>query len=129
MISAAGRESDSSDSGRGDMNEVLEKLGEIGAVPVVCIENATSAVALGRFLVEGDLPVAEIAFRTAAAELAICRLTKEVPELLVGAGTVLTTEQADRAADAGARFIVSPGFNARVVDHCLARGIPIAPGW
>jgi len=110
------------------MNEVLKRLGEIGIVPVVRIEDASSAVALGRALVAGDLPVAEITFRTAAAEASIRNLAKEIPELLVGAGTVLTTDQVDKAMEAGARFIVSPGFNPRVVDHCLARGIPVTPG-
>ena len=110
------------------MHEVLSRLGEIGIVPVVKIEKASDAAALGRALVAGDLPVAEITFRTVAAEEAIRILTREVPEILVGAGTVLTTDQADRAVAAGARFIVAPGFNPKVVDHCIARGVPMAPG-
>jgi 2-dehydro-3-deoxyphosphogluconate aldolase/(4S)-4-hydroxy-2-oxoglutarate aldolase len=110
------------------MNEVLKRIGEIGIVPVVRIEDASSAVAMGRALVAGDLPVAEITFRTGAAEASIRNLTKEVPQLLVGAGTVLTADQVDKAMEAGARFIVSPGFNPRVVDHCITRGIPVTPG-
>jgi 2-dehydro-3-deoxyphosphogluconate aldolase / (4S)-4-hydroxy-2-oxoglutarate aldolase len=110
------------------MDETLTKLGEIGVIPVVTIDDARQASDLGRALVAGGLPVAEITFRTAAAEEAIRALARDVPELLVGAGTVLTTEQADRAIDAGARFIVAPGFNPRVVDHCRSRGVPITPG-
>ena len=110
------------------MHEVLNRLGEIGIVPVVKIEKASDAAALGRAFVAGDLPVAEITFRTAAAEESIRILSREVPEILVGAGTVLTTDQVDRAVGAGARFIVAPGFNPKVVDHCIARGIPVAPG-
>jgi 2-dehydro-3-deoxyphosphogluconate aldolase / (4S)-4-hydroxy-2-oxoglutarate aldolase len=110
------------------MNEILQKLGDLGVVPVVKIEKASDAAALGRALVAGDLPVAEITFRTAAAEEAIRILSREVPELLVGAGTVLTIEQADKAIAAGAKFIVAPGFNPKVVDHCIARGVPMAPG-
>ena len=97
-------------------------------VPVVKIEKATDAAALGRALVAGDLPVVEITFRTMAAEESIRILSREVPDLLVGAGTVLTVEQADAAIAAGARFIVAPGFNPKVVDHCISRGVPIAPG-
>ncbi len=110
------------------MHEVLKKLGDIGVVPVVKIEKASDAAALGRALIAGDLPVAEITFRTAAAEEAIRILSREVPELLVGAGTVLTTEQVNRAVAAGARFIVAPGFNPKVVDFCIAKGVPVAPG-
>ena len=110
------------------MHEVLNRLGEIGIVPVVKSEKASDAAALGRAFVAGDLPVAEITFRTAAAEESIRILSREVPEILVGAGTVLTTDQVDRAVGAGARFIVAPGFNPKVVDHCIARGIPVAPG-
>jgi len=110
------------------MNEILQRLGDLGVVPVVKIENAADAAALGRALVAGDLPVAEITFRTSAAEESIRILSREVPDLLVGAGTVLTVEQADKAIAAGAKFIVAPGFNAKVVDHCIECGVPIAPG-
>ena len=79
------------------MDEVLEKIGEVGLVPVVKIERADDALPLGKALVEGDLPVAEITFRTAAAQQAIANLSRELPDLLVGAGTVLTVEQVKSA--------------------------------
>jgi 2-dehydro-3-deoxyphosphogluconate aldolase/(4S)-4-hydroxy-2-oxoglutarate aldolase len=110
------------------MDEVLEKIGELGIVPVVKIDRPEDAIPLGRSLIEGDLPVAEITFRTAAAESAIKNLNRELPELLVGAGTVLSVEQVKKAISAGARFIVSPGFNPKVVDFCVENGIPITPG-
>jgi len=110
------------------MNEILEKIGEIGIVPVVKIENSKDAIPLGKALLEGDLPIAEITFRTAAAEDSIKALTDELPDLLVGAGTVLTIEQAKKAVAAGARFIVSPGFNTKVVDYCLENNIVVTPG-
>jgi len=110
------------------MNETLEKIGELGIVPVVKIEKAEYALPLGRALLAGDLPIAEITFRTSAAEESIKSLTKELPELLVGAGTVLTVEQTKKAISAGAKFIVSPGFNPRVVDYCIENDIPVTPG-
>jgi 2-dehydro-3-deoxyphosphogluconate aldolase / (4S)-4-hydroxy-2-oxoglutarate aldolase len=110
------------------MHDVLKRIGEIGIVPVVKIERASDAASLGKALLAGGLPVAEITFRTAAAEEAIRTIAREVPEMLVGAGTVLTTAQVDKAVAAGAKFIVSPGFNPKVVDYCLARGVPVTPG-
>lgn len=110
------------------MNEVLKIIGDYGIVPVVKIDQANDAVALARALTEGGLPVAEITFRTEAAQDAIRNISSEVPEVLVGAGTVLTKEQAQQAIDAGARFIVSPGFNPSVVEFCINKGIPITPG-
>jgi len=110
------------------MHDVLNKISLVGIVPVVKITDVEKAVPLAKALCEGGIPVAEITFRTAQAEEAIARITKELPDMLVGAGTVLTTEQADRAVKAGARFIVSPGLNPKVVEHCLKIGIPIAPG-
>jgi 2-dehydro-3-deoxyphosphogluconate aldolase/(4S)-4-hydroxy-2-oxoglutarate aldolase len=110
------------------MNEVLQKIHEIGLVPVVKIEKADDALPLGKALIEGDLPVAEITFRTDAAEESIKTLSRELPELLVGAGTVLTVDQTKRAMGAGAKFIVSPGFNPKVVDYCVEMGIPVTPG-
>jgi len=110
------------------MHEVLEKLGMLGIVPVVKIEAANDAVPLGKALLAGDLPVAEVTFRTAAAEDAIKAMTSELPDLLVGAGTVLTIEQVKKAVGAGAKFIVSPGFNPKVVDYCIDNSIPITPG-
>ena len=110
------------------MNKILEKIGELGLVPVVKIERAEDAVPLGKALLEGDLPIAEITFRTSAAEDSIKALTDELPELLVGAGTVLTVEQAKKAVAAGAKFIVCPGFNTKVVDYCLEKNISVTPG-
>ena len=110
------------------MNETLEKIGELGIVPVVKIEKAEDALPLGKALIDGDLPIAEITFRTSAAEESIKSLTKELPTLLVGAGTVLTIEQVKEAVSAGAQFIVSPGFNSKVVDYCLENNIPVTPG-
>lgn len=100
----------------------------LGIIPVVEIESAESALALGKALLAGGLPCAEITFRTAAAEEAIRRLKAGLPELMVGAGTVLTVEQAERAVQAGAGFVVSPGFDPEIVDWCLAQQIPVIPG-
>jgi len=110
------------------MTDVLEELGRLGVVPVVKIERAEDAVELGRALLAGGLPCAEITFRTAAAEEAILRISSNLPEIIVGAGTVLSVDQADRAVSAGARFIVSPGFNPKVVDWCLEHEVPVIPG-
>lgn len=110
------------------MNKVLEQIREIGIVPVVVLDDAKDAKALGQALVEGGLPCAEVTFRTAAAEESIRIMAKEFPDMLVGAGTVLTIEQAQRAIAAGAKFIVSPGFNPKVVDYCVENGVPITPG-
>jgi 2-dehydro-3-deoxyphosphogluconate aldolase / (4S)-4-hydroxy-2-oxoglutarate aldolase len=110
------------------MHDILRHIGDLGIVPVVVIDDAALARPLCRALIEGGLPIAEITFRTAAAEAAIRTVAQELPEVLVGAGTVLTTEQAARAAAAGAKFIVSPGFNPAVVDYCLEMDLPITPG-
>ena len=110
------------------MDDVLGKIATLRLVPVVKIEKNTDAVPLGRALLKGRLPIAEITFRTAAAEEAIRILTAELPELLVGAGTVLTVDQVKTAVDAGACFIVAPGFNPTVVDYCLERNICVVPG-
>ena len=107
---------------------MIDTLRKIRVVPVVKIEDAKNAVALGKALMDGGLPCAEITFRTNAAEEAIRLLSKEVPELLIGAGTVLTPDQANAAKKAGASFMVSPGFNPRVVDHCLGMNMPIFAG-
>ena len=110
------------------MNKILERIGELGIVPVVKIEKAEDALSLGRALLDGDLPIAEITFRTSAAEESIKILNKNLPNLLVGAGTVLTVEQVKSAVSAGAKFIVSPGFNPKVVDYCMENDIPVTPG-
>jgi 2-dehydro-3-deoxyphosphogluconate aldolase/(4S)-4-hydroxy-2-oxoglutarate aldolase len=110
------------------MHEVLSALGKIGIVPVIKIDDEEKAVPLAKALIAGGIPCAEITFRTAQGEAAIRRISKEVPDILLGAGTVLTTEQVDRAVDAGAAFIVSPGLNPKVVAHCIAKGVPVTPG-
>jgi 2-dehydro-3-deoxyphosphogluconate aldolase/(4S)-4-hydroxy-2-oxoglutarate aldolase len=110
------------------MNELNKKLYEVGLIPVIKIEDAEKAVPLARALCEGGLPAAEITFRTAAAADAIRNIKKALPDMLLGAGTVLTTEQADAAIEAGASFIVAPGLNPEVVKHCQKKGIPMLPG-
>lgn len=107
---------------------MLKKIGELGIVPVVKIDDSKDAVPLANALSAGGLPIAEITFRTAAAEQAIKNIASEVPNVLVGAGTILTIEQADKAIKAGASFIVTPGFNPKVVGYCIDKGIPITPG-
>ncbi|MCA8908746.1 MAG: bifunctional 4-hydroxy-2-oxoglutarate aldolase/2-dehydro-3-deoxy-phosphogluconate aldolase [Rhodospirillaceae bacterium] len=97
-------------------------------VPVIALNDAGHAEPLGRALVGGGLPVAEVTFRTAAAAESIHRMASALPELVVGAGTVLTPDQVDAAVDAGARFIVSPGTSARVLARCAERGVPALPG-
>ncbi|MEF9969301.1 MAG: bifunctional 4-hydroxy-2-oxoglutarate aldolase/2-dehydro-3-deoxy-phosphogluconate aldolase [Ruthenibacterium sp.] len=110
------------------MNEVLQKIYEIGIIPVIAINDADKAVPLAKALVAGGLPAAEVTFRTDAAEEAIRRIVAEVPEMLVGAGTVLTKEQVDRAANAGSKFMVSPGFNPAITQYALDKGINFMPG-
>ncbi|NLG84079.1 MAG: bifunctional 4-hydroxy-2-oxoglutarate aldolase/2-dehydro-3-deoxy-phosphogluconate aldolase [Firmicutes bacterium] len=110
------------------MEEILNQIGVFGIVPVVRLDRPENAVPLGRALLAGGLPCAEITFRTEAAEESIRRITAELPEMLIGAGTVLTVEQAKRAVAAGARFIVTPGFNPPVVQYCIENNIPITPG-
>ena len=108
--------------------DIIKELYNYGLVPVIKITDVNNAVPLAKALADGGLNCAEITFRTACAKEAIARITKEMPEMLVGAGTVLTPEQADEAIEAGSKFIVSPGFNPRVVKHCLEKGVPVLPG-
>ena len=110
------------------MKDITERFEKLGVVPVVVLEDAKDAVPLATALVEGGLPCAEVTFRTEAAEESIRLMTEQFPELLVGAGTVLTVEQVDAAVRAGAKFIVSPGFDAEIVDYCLKNEIPVFPG-
>lgn len=110
------------------MNSIEEKIAGCGVVPVVVLEDAKDAAPLADALVKGGLPCAEVTFRTDAAEESIRIMTKAYPDMLVGAGTVLTTEQVDRAVAAGAEFIVSPGFDAEIVDYCIGKEIPVFPG-
>ena len=107
---------------------IFEKFSKIGIIPVVVLDDPKDAAPLAKVLYENGLPCAEVTFRTAAAEESIKIMTREFPDLLVGAGTVLTTEQADRAINAGAKFIVSPGLNPKIVRHCIEKCIPVTPG-
>ncbi|MBR4981545.1 MAG: bifunctional 4-hydroxy-2-oxoglutarate aldolase/2-dehydro-3-deoxy-phosphogluconate aldolase [Lachnospiraceae bacterium] len=110
------------------MNPVLEQIQKIGIIPVVVLDDAKDAEPLAKALCEGGLPCAEVTFRTEAAEECIRIMSEKFPEMFVGAGTVLTTEQVDRAVAAGAKFIVSPGLNPRIVKYCVEKGIVITPG-
>ena len=110
------------------MKTLEQQFYDYGVVPVVVLENAKDALPLAKALTEGGLPCAEVTFRTDAAEESIRLICREYPDMLVGAGTVLTTGQVDRAVAAGAKFIVSPGFDPEVVDYCLEKDIPVFPG-
>ncbi len=110
------------------MSPVLEKIQKTGIIPVVVLNDAKDAEPLAKALIDGGLPCAEVTFRTDAAEESIRIMKEKFPEMLVGAGTVLTTDQVDRAVAAGAEFIVSPGLNPRIVKYCVEKNIPITPG-
>jgi len=110
------------------LNNIISKINEIGIVPVIAISDVEKAVPLANALIAGEIPCAEITFRTAEGEECIRRIAAEVPDIIVGAGTVLSIEQAERAKKAGAKFVVSPGFNPRVVFYCIENEIPIIPG-
>ncbi len=110
------------------MNAIFEQIKKIGIVPVVVLDDAKDALPLAKALTEGGLPCAEVTFRTDAAEESIRLMTEHYSQMLVGAGTVLTIQQADRAIGAGAKFIVSPGFNPRIVKYCIDKNIPVIPG-
>lgn len=109
-------------------NNIYDSFSKIGIVPVVVLNDAKDAYKLGEALMEGGLPCAEVTFRTEAAKEAIKIMSKEYPEMLVGAGTVLTIKQVDEAVENGAKFIVSPGINPKVVEYCVNNNIPITPG-
>ena len=108
--------------------EMENKIAESLIVPVVVLEDAKDAKPLAKALVNGGLPCAEVTFRTKAAAESIKIMTTEYPDMLVGAGTVLTTAQVDLAVESGAKFIVSPGFDPEIVDYCLSKDIPVFPG-
>lgn len=110
------------------MNEVLEQISNIGIVPVIVLDDTKDARPLAEALIKGGLPCAEVTFRTKAAAEVIKIITESFPTMLVGAGTVLTTEQVDLAVKSGAKFIVSPGFNPKIVKYCIERDINIIPG-
>ena len=110
------------------MNPIVERVYEIGIIPVIAFNSVDEAVPLCKALVAGGLPAAEVTFRTACAEDCIKKIHEEVPEMLLGAGTVLTIDQADRAMAAGASFIVSPGFDPNVTKHVIEKGGIMMPG-
>lgn len=110
------------------MGTMEERFAALGVVPVVVLNDVKDALPLAQALVEGGLPCAEVTFRTDAAEESIRQMAEKYPDMLVGAGTVLTTDQVDRAVKAGAKFIVSPGFDPEIVDYCLDKDIPVFPG-
>jgi len=110
------------------MSEMLKKIEGFGVVPVVVLNDAKDAAPLAKALCEGGLPCAEVTFRTEAAEESIRIMATEFPEMVIGAGTVLTIDQVDRAVGAGAKFIVSPGFDPEIVDYCISKNIPVLPG-
>lgn len=110
------------------MSTLLEKLSALKIIPVIAIKEADEAVALGKVLIENGMPSAEITFRTPAAAQAIAHLREGYPDMVIAAGTVLTTDQVDQAIAAGVDFIVSPGLNPRIVQYCQARGVTMIPG-
>lgn len=110
------------------MENIMVQIEKTGVIPIVVINDVEDAEPLAQALCEGGLPCAEVTFRTAAAEESIRKMTDIYPDMLIGAGTVLTTEQVDRAVAAGAKFIVSPGFDPEVVDYCILKKIPVFPG-
>ena len=108
--------------------DVYKRIKELKLIPVAVINNADDAVPLGKALIEAGLPIIEVAFRTEATAESIKRLTIELPDILVGAGTVLKVDQVKDAIKTGAKFIVTPGFNPKIVDYCVNNKIPIIPG-
>jgi 2-dehydro-3-deoxyphosphogluconate aldolase/(4S)-4-hydroxy-2-oxoglutarate aldolase len=107
---------------------ITDKIEELGVFPIIVINNAEDALPLGECLLRAGLPCAEVTFRTAAAAEAIATLSREFPEMLLGAGTVLKVEQVDAAIQSGVKFMVTPGFNPTIVNHCLEQGVDIYPG-
>ena len=110
------------------MKTLEQRLKEIKIVPVIAINDASQAIPLAKVLVENGLPCAEVTFRTEAAVESIRLMREAYPEMLIGAGTVLTTAQVDQAIEAGVDFVVSPGFNPTTVRYCQQRNIAIVPG-
>lgn len=109
-------------------NKLLKQMEQIGIIPVIKLDDVENAAPLAKALCEGGLPCAEVTFRTDAAAPAMKAMKKACPDMLVGAGTVLHTEQVDEAVEAGAEFIVSPGLNPEIIEYCIEKNIPIFPG-
>ena len=105
--------------------EIVEKN---KIIPVVKINDAEKAIRLSNALIDGGINICEITFRTSAAPFAIEQISKNCPDMFVGAGTVLNVKQAKEAIDAGAKFVVSPGISSEVCSYCISRGIPVLPG-
>jgi len=110
------------------VHNIFQTIGRLGVIPVVTLDDASQAMPVCQALLAGGLSVVEITFRTSAAAEAIAIVSREIPEMLVGAGTILTTDQAKQAFDSGATFMVSPGFNPRVVQFCIENKTPVTPG-
>ena len=110
------------------MSDIFERIGEYGIVPLVTLDDPNDAVPLARALVEGGIPIAEVTFRTAAGGESIKRMAKEVPEIIVGSGTVHTVDQAKETVDNCGKFVITPGFNAKVVEWCVNNNVPVCPG-
>lgn len=108
--------------------EIYNRIGKAAIIPVIKLERVEEAVPLARSLLAGGIPVAEVTFRTSVAAEGIAAIRREVPQMLVGAGTVLTTDQANAAIQAGAQFVVSPGSNGKIIDRVLAAGVAMIPG-
>ena len=111
-----------------DNKKFLEQLECTGIVPVIKLENTADAVHLAKALYDGGIRCAEVTFRAAGADKVISDMVKAYPDMLVGAGTVLTIDQCDRAIESGAKFCVAPGLNPKIVEHCLKKGVPFTPG-
>lgn len=110
------------------MSDIFEQISEYGIVPLVTLDDPNDAVPLARALVKGGIPIAEVTFRTAAGGEAIKRMAKEVPEIIVGSGTVHDIDHAKETVDNGGKFVITPGFNAKVVDWCVKNNVPVCPG-
>ena len=108
--------------------EIYNRIGKAAIIPVIKLNRVEEAVPLAQALLAGGIPVAEVTFRTDAAAEGIAAIRREVPQMLVGAGTVLTTDQAIAAVEAGAQFVVSPGSNGKIIDRVLAAGVAMIPG-
>ena len=110
------------------MKSVKSCLEKYKIVPVIVLEDEKKAVDVAKALIDGGLPCAEITFRTKTAQSSIKLITEKFPDMMVGAGTILTTEQVDSAVESGAKFVVSPGLNPKIVEYCIQKKIPIIPG-